>query len=142
MPSRRIILEQSRLFWNFIAILFFAEQLLKAGIREVFANSDYTRTWFNGIIGIVHVLNSCTAMDALISIILLATLLLLALKFKMRNWAICLLIAGVASNTVDRIVFGGVTDYINVYGNIFNLSDIAIVISSIFLGVRIASEEV
>lgn len=75
-----------------------------------------------------------------IGILLLALVTLVYLTGKSKklifSFADALLIAGIASNLLDRVFRGGATDYISI-GNFptFNIADIFIVIGIIVLGI-------
>ena len=48
------------------------------------------------------------------------------------------IVAAVLSNLIDRVFYGGVIDYISVFGlNTFNLADLAIVSSMIIIFINI-----
>lgn len=71
----------------------------------------------------------------LISLLLL--ILILLTKYKGFNILWCALIFGAFSNLIDRMIWGGVVDYIRVYGlPIFNLPDIIIVFSVLLLSIK------
>lgn len=47
---------------------------------------------------------------------------------------IVVLLAGIASNIIDRLIYGGVVDYLNIWIiPVFNLADVAIVLSIILI---------
>ena len=63
----------------------------------------------------------------LITIMGAVIILLLLLFLKTKNTALLLIIFGGASNLFDRIYFGYVIDWINIWISTFNIADIMIV---------------
>ena len=70
-------------------------------------------------------------MGLVIGLILIALLTLLVKNFKNKSLVVflSLIIIGALSNVIDRIVYGYVVDYINVFvWPVFNLADVLIVV--------------
>lgn len=126
-----------------ILVSFAADQLIKAAIRRVPLSSVVFR--MDGFLEITH----CTNTGAAFSIfqgsprwiaVLSGGLMLIAAMYLIRNLrlhpraaaALSLLLGGGLGNLYDRIVYGGVTDYIRllfVSFPVFNLADICITLS-------------
>ncbi len=79
-----------------------------------------------------------------ISIIVIGTILLSYEKLNKKTIPpIIILTGGILSNLIDRVIQGGVTDYINLgWWPVFNIADAMIVISIITLIIRIEEKEI
>lgn len=71
----------------------------------------------------------------LISVLLLLLIYFLIIKDNQRYYvAFSLLSAGVLSNTIERIYYGGVVDYVNIlFIPTFNLADIVIIFALVLI---------
>lgn len=70
-----------------------------------------------------------------LSFFLLVGLLPLVHKIRERRWIAALILSGGVSNFIDRLVYGGVRDWLRVgWLPAFNLADLAITLGVIFLG--------
>ncbi len=75
-----------------------------------------------------------------LSILLAILFMFLVLKLnlignKRTGLAVCLIFSGIISNLIDRILRGGVVDYIDIrVWPVFNLSDVLILLGVIWLG--------
>lgn len=70
-----------------------------------------------------------------LSFLLLGVLFFLALKMRKCRWMVAMIWGGGVSNFIDRLVYGGVRDWLR-FGWLpaFNLADLAITLGVIFLG--------
>jgi signal peptidase II len=65
------------------------------------------------------------------STIVLSVLILIILRWpRSLSLGLALMIGGGASNLIDRIVRGGVTDYLNLHLTITNLADLSVVVGA------------
>lgn len=81
--------------------------------------------------------NGHTLIDILISGAALAFLLVMVILFKAYHWLPAMMFAGVASNMIDRIYFGGVVDYLMFCGVTFNFADVMIVGAFVLIAMRL-----
>jgi len=86
--------------------------------------------------------NNLTAI--LISVFLLLLISFLIIKNSSKHYfAFSLLSAGVISNSIERVIYGGVVDYINIlFIPTFNLADILIIVSLVLLMLSIANKKI
>lgn len=130
-------MKKNILFSLFLIIL---DQIIKAFVRRVPEGGVYFR--LSGLLELTHVTNTGAAFSlfsgspvflTLISVMLLLALCMflfrsLRLTNSARTAAFCLL-AGGAGNLLDRMIFGGVTDYIRLLPirfPVFNFADILV----------------
>ncbi|MDP2874047.1 MAG: signal peptidase II [bacterium] len=70
-----------------------------------------------------------------LSFLLLGILVFLALKMRKCLWMVVMIWGGGVSNFIDRLVYGGVRDWLRIgWLPAFNLADLAITLGVIFLG--------
>lgn len=119
-----------------------ADQLIKAAVRRLPQGTVFFR--IPGFLELTHYTNTGAAFSlfagnplaiALLTALLLAVLLFvlhsLSLTRQTKRSLLCL-VGGGAGNLIDRVLFGGVTDYIHflpVRFPVFNLADICITLS-------------
>ena len=134
-------------FLGISCVLAAADQMVKQAIRNVPHGSIVVRV--SPLFEITHCTNTGAAFSLLSgynALLVVGSVLLLCaiayvvfcrvrLSFAGRI-AFAVLLGGGAGNFIDRIVFGGVTDYIRLLSirfPVFNLADIAITVSAIVL---------
>lgn len=123
-----------------------ADQLIKFFIRTLPEGTVVFRIPY--VAEITHYTNTGAAFSMLsghvlflmvISIVLLSAIVYLVLKLDLTfagKMAFAALIGGGCGNMIDRVILGGVTDYIRllfIRFPVFNLADIAITLSACFL---------
>jgi signal peptidase II len=65
-------------------------------------------------------------------------LMQIATKYKEYRYALAVVVGGALGNLVDRILYSGVRDFINLsFWPAFNLADVAVVVGVIWIGVLI-----
>lgn len=85
----------------------------------------------------------------IITLLILSIIIYLIVKDKFNHYekiVISIIMGGIIGNLIDRIIYGGVIDYLsfklfNSYMPIFNFADIVIVLGTILLGYFIIREE-
>lgn len=129
------------------ACIWAADQLIKHAVRQVPYDSVLMRV--PGVLEITHCVNTGAAFSmltgrtvllALLSVALLGAILVFFMRCtRLRTSsavALAALVGGGLGNLTDRVVFGGVTDYIRllfISFPVFNLADICITCSILFL---------
>lgn len=66
-----------------------------------------------------------------VALLITAGLFVMALRFNIPTWIKALLLGGIVSNAIDRIIYGGIRDFIPAYFFIFNLADAAIILGAL-----------
>lgn len=128
MPRKK---SPSFLFLVFLFILL-ADQLIKVFVTR-FSGRYVINYGFPLVGGDFSIL-------AELSVLLVILFIFLVLKLNLisnrrTSLAVCLIFSGISSNLIDRILRGGVVDYIDVrVWPVFNLSDVLIVLGVIWLG--------
>ena len=152
LPASRIHIIQ-RIAYFLIAVLVFAgDQITKTIIEKSIPNGRVI-TVISGFFNIIHTENSGIAFSLFagasspwkmvlliaVSMALLATVVIVALKSAEITWAtgvgLALIVGGASSNLLDRIRFGQVVDFLDVYYRsyhwpTFNVADSAIVVGA------------
>ena len=152
LPASRIHIIQ-RIAYFLIAVLVFAgDQITKTIVEKSIPNGRVI-TVISGFFNIIHTENSGIAFSLFagasspwkmvlliaVSMALLATVVIVALKSAEITWAtgvgLALIVGGASSNLLDRIRFGQVVDFLDVYYRsyhwpTFNVADSAIVVGA------------
>jgi signal peptidase II len=145
-----------RIAYALIVVLILAGDQITKHIVQVSIPQDRVISVIPGFFNLIHTENSGIAFSLLagassswkmvlliaVSVALLITVVVVALKSRELNWetgvGLALVIGGASSNLLDRIRFGQVVDFLDVYYRsyhwpTFNLADSAIVVGAGFL---------
>jgi signal peptidase II len=111
---------------------------------KIFNNFNITYVQNNG--AAFSILSGNVFLLIIISFIILYLIYMYVLKDQKNEFLSILLIGGIISNLVDRIIRGYVIDFIDIkifnYNfPVFNIADICIVIGTIFLIIKILKEK-
>lgn len=142
-----------RIAYALIVILIFAgDQITKHIVQNSIAHGEVV-TVIAGFFNLIHTENSGIAFSLFsgapspwklalligVSLALLVTVVVVALKSRQMNWqtgvGLALIVGGASSNLIDRIRFGEVVDFLDVYYRsyhwpTFNVADSAIVVGA------------
>jgi signal peptidase II len=135
-----------------IVVIFAADQITKHIVQNSIAH-DQVITVIPGFFNLIHTENSGIAFSLFagssspwklvllvgVSLALLATVVIVGLRGRAMNWqtgvGLALIVGGASSNLIDRIRFGQVVDFLDVYFRsyhwpTFNVADSAIVVGA------------
>ena len=135
-----------------VVLIFAGDQISKRIVQHSIPHSDVI-TVIPGFFNLIHTENSGIAFSLFagasspwkmvlligVSLALLVTVVVVALKSREMNWqtgvALALILGGASSNLLDRIRFGQVVDFLDVYYRsyhwpTFNVADSAIVVGA------------
>jgi signal peptidase II len=146
---RRVLAAVRIVYGLIIVLIFAADQITKHIVQDSIAHGQVI-TVIPGFFNLIHTENSGIAFSLFagasspwrvvllvgVSLALLATVVIVALKSRQMNWqtgvGLALIVGGASSNLLDRIRFGQVVDFLDVYYRsyhwpTFNVADSAIV---------------
>ena len=146
LPAVRIV------YGLIIVVIFAADQITKHIVQDSIAHGQVI-TVIPGFFNLIRTENSGIAFSLFagasspwrvvllvgVSLALLATVVIVALKSRQMNWqtgmGLALIVGGASSNLFDRIRFGQVVDFLDVYYRsyhwpTFNVADSAIVVGA------------
>lgn len=138
-----------------MVVIFAADQITKHVVQNSIAHGQVI-TVIPGFFNLIRTENSGIAFSLFagasspwklvllvgVSLALLATVVIVAVKSRQINWqtevGLALIVGGASSNLFDRIRFGQVVDFLDVYYRsyhwpTFNVADSAIVVGAVFL---------
>jgi signal peptidase II len=150
--SRRIHTLQLIVYALIVVVVFAGDQITKNIVQHSIAHGTVIPV-ISGFFNIIHTENSGIAFSLFagasswwkmalligVSMALLITVVIVALKSREMNWetgvGLALILGGASSNLLDRIRFGQVVDFLDVYYRsyhwpTFNLADSAIVVGA------------
>ncbi len=152
-PPARRDLAIHRIVYALIVVLIFAgDQITKHIVQDSIAHGTVI-TVIPGFFNLIHTENSGIAFSLFsgassswkvvlligVSLALLLTVVVVALKSRQMNWqtgvGLALIVGGASANLLDRIRFGQVVDFLDVYYRsyhwpTFNVADSAIVVGA------------
>lgn len=152
-PRARRVLATHRIIYALIVALVFAgDQISKHIVQSSIAHGAVI-TVIPGFFNLIHTENSGIAFSLFagssswwklvlliaVSLALLVTVVVVAMKSRQMNWqtgaGLALIVGGASSNLLDRIRFGEVVDFLDVYYRsyhwpTFNVADSAIVVGA------------
>jgi signal peptidase II len=154
----------SRFFYAAIALLVFIGDQLSKAMVEQFIPLHATVPVIPHFFNLTHTHNAGAAFGLFsdsptpwktgllvaVSLILLATVVAVAMKSRRLQWevgvALALIMGGAASNLLDRVRYGRVTDFLDFYFReyhwfTFNLADSAIVVGALLLVIHLIGGE-
>lgn len=149
---RRFLAAVRIIYGLIIVVIFAADQITKHIVQNSIAHGQVI-TVIPGFFNLIHTENSGIAFSLFagasspwrvvllvgVSLALLATVVIVALKSRQMNWqtgvGLALIVGGASSNLLDRIRFGQVVDFLDVYYRsyhwpTFNVADSAIVVGA------------
>ncbi len=152
MPASRIHIIQRIAYFLIVVLVFAGDQITKTIVEKSIPDGTVI-TVISGFFNIIHTENSGIAFSLFagasspwkmvlliaVSMALLATVVIVALKSAEITWAtgvgLALIVGGASSNLLDRIRFGQVVDFLDVYYRsyhwpTFNVADSAIVVGA------------
>lgn len=152
LPARRIYIIQRIAYFLIVVLVFTGDQITKTIVEKSIANGTVI-TVISGFFNIIHTENTGIAFSLFagasspwkmvlliaVSVSLLATVVIVALKSGEITWAtgvgLALIVGGASSNLLDRIRFGQVVDFLDIYYRsyhwpTFNVADSAIVVGA------------
>lgn len=136
MSSNEFKTKHSQIFFLVFAGVLFLDQLLK----NIFLASGNFQKNYGALFGLeINVLYSLAIFFLFLSLVISY----LCRKNKLQTFVpmLALIFSGIASNTIDKIRFGFIIDYINFFNVfIFNLADIAILLGAIIFIWQIIKE--
>ncbi|MGA8184033.1 MAG: signal peptidase II [Terriglobia bacterium] len=135
-----------------VVVIFAGDQITKHIVQDSIAHGEVI-TVIPGFFNLIHTENSGIAFSLFsgassswklvlligVSLALLVTVVVVALKSRQMNWqtgvGLALVVGGASSNLIDRIRFGQVVDFLDVYYRnyhwpTFNVADSAIVVGA------------
>jgi len=135
-----------------VVVIFAGDQITKHIVQDSIAHGEVI-TVIPGFFNLIHTENSGIAFSLFsgassswklvlligVSLALLLTVVVVALKSRQMNWqtgvGLALVVGGASSNLIDRIRFGQVVDFLDVYYRnyhwpTFNVADSAIVVGA------------
>lgn len=128
-----------RKYWLVIIILFLADRLAKIYVYNnpsFHQKGGFISLYMNRNIAFSLPLASQLLYPAIVAVILIL-LFFWYTNFKKNTfliWPFGMIIAGAISNLIDRILYGGVIDFINVpYFTVLNMADIYISLAAFYL---------
>lgn len=151
-PAKRVRTVQLIVYALIVAAIFAGDQITKSIVEHSIAHGVVIPV-ISGFFNIIHTENSGIAFSLFagasswwkmalligVSLALLATVVIVALKSGEMNWVtgvgLALIVGGASSNLLDRIRFGQVVDFLDVYYRsyhwpTFNVADSAIVVGA------------
>jgi len=153
--ARRILTVRRIIYALIVVLIFAADQITKHIVQHSIARGEVI-TIIPGFFNLIHAENSGVAFSLFsgasspwklvlligVSVALLITVVVVALKSRQMNWqtgvGLALIIGGASSNLLDRIRFGEVVDFLDVYYRqwhwpTFNIADSAIVVGVVLM---------
>jgi signal peptidase II len=153
--ARRVHAIQRIAYVLIVVLIFAGDQITKHVVQDSIPHGTVISV-IPGFFNLIHTENSGIAFSLFagassswkmvlligVSVALLITLVVVALKSREMNWetgvGLALVVGGASSNLLDRIRFGQVVDFLDVYYRsyhwpTFNLADSAIVVGAGFL---------
>ena len=155
LPSRRVHAIHRIAYALIVVLIFAGDQITKHIVQDSIPHGTVISV-IPGFFNLIHTENSGIAFSLFagasswwkmglligVSVALLITVVVVGLKSRELNWVmgvgLALVVGGASSNLLDRIRFGQVVDFLDVYYRsyhwpTFNLADSAIVVGACFL---------
>ena len=152
LQARRVLAVHRIVYALIIILIFAGDQITKSIVQHSIAYSEVI-TVIPGFFNLIHTENTGIAFSLFagasspwklvlligVSLALLVTVVVVALKSRQMNWqtgvGLALIVGGASSNLFDRIRFGQVVDFLDVYYRsyhwpTFNVADSAIVVGA------------